>query len=170
MMYSYDQPLRGRDDEETFAALCGHYRHLSLSVMEELLADAVQSATFIAWVNFAVDRIFRRRREFYATQTFGSVHSAPPTWQPPKFPAFAARETSDGEDGASGLNSAGTGFPSPTAHAMPVNDWEYASPTAHAQRLGIWTWLQSLQPSPATESSSGITINQKMSSDHFLRQ
>ena len=51
--------------------------------MKELLTDAVQSVTLNSWVNFARDRIFRRRRKAYAVQTFGSVHLAPPTWQPP---------------------------------------------------------------------------------------
>ena len=114
MMYSNDQPPRGRHDEETFMALCSsQYTHVFLSVMSELLTEAVQSVTFNAWINFAGDRIFRRRKGIYAAQTFGSVHLAPLTWQPPKFPVASARETSDGEEGAAGLSSAGTGFPSP---------------------------------------------------------
>ena len=56
---------------------------------------------------------------------------------PRPLPVVTAREASDGEMGITGLCSAGTGFPSPTAHSMPANDWEYSSPMAHALRLGI---------------------------------
>ena len=156
MLHSHGQPPRGRYNEESFLALCSsQYTHLSLAVMKELLTDAVQSVTFNSWVNFAGDRIFRRRRKAYAEQTFGSVHLAPPTWQPPPSPVTSARGTSDGEEGAAGLCSAGTGFPSPTAHAMPRQSrWHML----HAQRLGIWTRLQSLQPSPATEVNPGMSL------------
>jgi len=69
------------------------YTHLSLSVMSQLLTEAVESVTFTCWVNFAGDRIFRRRRLAYAEQTFGSAHLAPITWQPQRSPVATARET-----------------------------------------------------------------------------
>ena len=116
--------------------------------------EAVHSVTFNAWVDFAGDRIYRRRKKIWKLR-----HLAPLAWQPPKLPAASARETSDGEEGAAGLSSVGTGFPPPTAHAMPANDWEYASPTEHVQRLGIWTRLQSLQSSPASGANPKVSRN-----------
>ena len=81
-----------RDGEETLRALCSsQYVHMSLSVMSKLLLDAVQSATFNAWVGFTGDRIYRRRRKIWILR-----HPAPPQ-RPLKLPAAAAKETSDRE-------------------------------------------------------------------------
>ena len=87
------QPPCCRDGDETLRALCSsQYVHMSLSVMSKLLLEAVQSATFNAWVGFTGDRIYRRRRKIWILR-----HPAPLSQQPLKLPAAAAKETSDRE-------------------------------------------------------------------------
>ena len=96
--------------------LCGdQHSYLPLSRMKELLKDAVQSLAFNAWVDFA-------NRRGFSSHILANVSLAPPAGQPHEFPAPSVRETSDGEEGAAGLSTAGTGFPSPTAQAMPAHE------------------------------------------------
>ena len=74
----------------------------------------------------------------------GSIQLFPPIEQP-QFPTTPVLAASYEEDSAAGLCIASTGFPSPTAHTRPADEWEHASPTEHAQRLGIWTWNEDMR-------------------------